>query len=136
MLNLELINKANEIEKQTGQSVIKILGKVPFSNVVTAFNCLEVSDLVEMVLSVPLNKLVYGLQIITAEEIEKINPEKLKLILKHSDMLTVEKLQKQFGSRTIIIAVNKLSNENIIELLTENNYKKLIDVICENGYIN
>ena len=36
----------------------------------------------------------------------------------------------------IIIAVNKLSNENIIELLTENNYKKLIDVICENGYIN
>lgn len=136
MLNLELINKANEIEKQTGQSVIKILGQVPFSNVVTAFNCLEVSDLVEMVLSVPLNKLVYGLQIITAEEIEKINPEKLKLILKHSDMLTVEKLQKQFGSRTIIIAVNKLSNENIIELLTENNYKKLIDVICENGYIN
>lgn len=136
MLNLELINKANEIEKQTGQSVIKILGQVPFSNVVTAFNCLEVSDLVEMVLSVPLNKLVYGLQIITAEEIEKINPEKLKLILKHSDMLTVEKLQKQFGSRTIIIAVNKLSNENIIELLTENNYKKLIDVIFKNGYIN
>lgn len=136
MLNLELINKANEIEKQTGKSVIKILGQVPFSNVVTAFNCLEVSDLVEMVLSVPLNKLVYGLQIITAEEIEKINPEKLKLILKHSDMLTVEKLQKQFGSRTIIIAVNKLSNENIIELLTENNYKKLIEVIYENGYIN
>ncbi len=136
MFDLELIKKANEIEKQTGQSVIKILGQVPFSNVVTAFNCLEVSDLVEMVLSVPLNKLVYGLQIITAEEIEKINPEKLKLILKHSDMLTVEKLQKQFGSRTIIIAVNKLSNENIIELLTENNYKKLIDVICENGYIN
>lgn len=136
MFDLELIKKANEIEKQTGKSVIKILGQVPFSNVVTAFNCLEVSDLVEMVLSVPLNKLVYGLQIITAEEIEKINPEKLKLILKHSDMLTVEKLQKQFGSRTIIIAVNKLSNENIIELLTENNYKKLIDVICENGYIN
>lgn len=136
MLNLELIKKAKEIEKQTGQSVIKILGQVSFLNVVTAFNCLEVSDLVEMVLSVPLNKLVYGLQIITAEEIEKINPEKLKLILKHSDMLTVEKLQKQFGSRTIIIAVNKLSNENIIELLTENNYKKLIDVICENGYIN
>lgn len=136
MLNLELINKANEIEKQTGQSVIKILGQVPFSNVVTAFNCIEVSDLVEMILSVPLNKLVYGLQIITAEEIEKINPEKLKLILKHSDMLTVEKLQKQFGSRTIIIAVNKLSNENIIELLTENNYKKLIEVIYENGYIN
>ena len=136
MFDLELIKKANEIEKQTGQSVIKILGQVPFSNVVTAFNCLEVSDLVEMVLSVPLNKLVYGLQIITAEEIEKINPEKLKLVLKHSDMLTVEKLQKQFGSRTIIIAVNKLSNENIIELLTENNYKKLIDVICENGYIN
>ena len=136
MLNLELINKANEIEKQTGKSVIKILGQVPFSNVVTAFNCIEVSDLVEMILSVPLNKLVYGLQIITAEEIEKINPEKLKLILKHSDMLTVEKLQKQFGSRTIIIAVNKLSNENIIELLTENNYKKLIEVIYENGYIN
>ena len=136
MFDLELIKKANEIEKQTGQSVIKILGQVPFSNVVTAFNCIEVSDLVEMILSVPLNKLVYGLQIITAEEIEKINPEKLKLILKHSDMLTVEKLQKQFGSRTIIIAVNKLSNENIIELLTENNYKKLIDVICENGYIN
>ena len=136
MFDLELIKKANEIEKQTGQSVIKILGQVPFSNVVTAFNCIEVSDLVEMILSVPLNKLVYGLQIITAEEIEKINPEKLKLILKHSDMLTVEKLQKQFGSRTIIIAVNKLSNENIIELLTENNYKKLIDVIYENGYIN
>lgn len=136
MFDLELIKKANEIEKQTGQSVIKILGQVPFSNVVTAFNCIEVSDLVEMILSVPLNKLVYGLQIITAEEIEKINPEKLKLILKHSDMLTVEKLQKQFGSRTIIIAVNKLSNENIIELLTENNYKKLIEVIYENGYIN
>ena len=110
MLDLKLVNKINEVEKQTGQSLPNLLSKVPLENVVTAFNELQIVDLVEMVSSVPISKLTYGLTIITPDEISQISPEKLKIVLKYGNMFTVENLQSKFGSRSIIIAINKLTN--------------------------
>ena len=110
MLDLKLVNKINEVEKQTGQSLPNLLSKVPLENVVTAFNELQIVDLVEMVSSVPISKLTYGLTIITPDEISQISPEKLKIVLKYGNMFTVENLQSKFGSRSVIIAINKLTN--------------------------
>lgn len=81
MLDFKLVNKINEVEKQTGQSLPNLLSKVPLGNVVTAFNELQIVDLVEMVSSVPISKLTHGLTIITPDEISQISPEKLKIVL-------------------------------------------------------
>lgn len=126
MLDLKLVNKINEVEKQTGQSLPNLLSKVPLENVVTAFNELQIVDLVEMVSSVPISKLTYGLTIITPDEISQISPEKLKIVLKYGNMFTVENLQSKFGSRSIIIAINKLTNSELQSLLLEDNF----DVMC------
>lgn len=67
MLDLQIINKVQEVEKQTGQSLPSLLSQVPLGNVLTAFKELQVSDLVEMVNSVPISTLVHGLTIITPE---------------------------------------------------------------------
>lgn len=48
MLDLQLLNKVNEVEKQTGQSLPSLLSKVPLGNVLTAFNEIHVADLVDM----------------------------------------------------------------------------------------
>lgn len=82
MLDLKLINKVNEVEKQTGQSLPSLLSKVPLGNVLTALKELQIADLVEMVSSVPISKLTHGLTIITPDEISQISPEKLKIVLK------------------------------------------------------
>ncbi len=55
MLDLQIINKVQEVEKQTGQSLPSLLSQVPLGNVLTAFKELQVSDLVEMVNSVPIS---------------------------------------------------------------------------------
>ena len=81
-MDLETLNKIQEVEKDTGQSVLSIYSKVPFGNVVTAFREIPVSDLVDMVKSVPITKLVEGLQIITPNEISQIEVKKLKIVLK------------------------------------------------------
>lgn len=81
MLDLKLINKVNEVEKQTGQSLPSLLSKVPLGNVLTALKELQIADLVEMVSSVPISKLTHGLTIITPDEISQISPEKLKIVL-------------------------------------------------------
>jgi len=61
MFDLQLLNKVNKVEKQTGQSLPSLLSKVPLGNVLTAFKELQVADLVEMVNSVPISKLTHGL---------------------------------------------------------------------------
>lgn len=129
MFDLQLLNKANEVEKQTGQSLPSLLSQVPLGNVLTAFKELQISDLVEMVNSVPVSTLVHGLTIITPDEISQISPDKLKIVLKYGDMYTVEKLQFNFGSRSIIIAINKLSSDELQSLLVENNFDVMSNVI-------
>lgn len=136
MLDLKLINKVNEVEKQTGQSLPSLLSKVPLGNVLAAFKELQISDLVEMVNSVPVSTLVHGLTIITPEEISQISPEKLKIVLKYGDMYTVEKLQSKFGSRSIVIAINKLSSDELQSLLVENNFDVMSNVIENLAFAN
>jgi hypothetical protein len=89
MLDLQLLDKVNEVENQTGQSLLNLLSKVPLGNVLIAFKELQVADLVEMVSSVSISKLTHGLTIITPDEISQISPEKLKIVLKCGNMLTV-----------------------------------------------
>lgn len=129
MLDSKLLNKMNEVETQTGQSLPSLLSKVPLGNVLTAFKELQIADLVEMVNSVPISKLTHGLTIITPDEISQISPEKLKIVLKYGNMLTVENLQSKFGSRSIIIAINKLDENELKSLLEEDNFDVMSDVI-------
>ena len=136
MFDLQLLNKANEVEKQTGQSLPSLLSQVPLGNVLTAFKKLQISDLVEMVNSVPVSTLVHGLTIITSDEISQISPDKLKIVLKYGDMYTVEKLQSKFGSRSIIIAINKLSSDELQSLLVENNFGVMSNVIENFAFAN
>lgn len=136
MFDLQLLNKANEVEKQTGQSLPSLLSQVPLGNVLTAFKELQISDLVEMVNSVPVSTLVHGLTIITPDEISQISPDKLKIVLKYGDMYTVEKLQSNFGSRSIVIAINKLSSDELQSLLVENNFDVMSNVIENLAFAN
>lgn len=129
MLDLQLLNKVNEVEKQTGQSLPSLLSKVPLGNVLTAFKELQVADLVEMVSSVSITKLTHGLTIITSDEISQISVEKLKIVLRYGNMVTVEQLQATFGSRSIIIAINKLSEVELKSLLEEDNFEVMSSVI-------
>ena len=129
MFDLQLLNKVNEVEKQTGQSLPSLLSKVPLGNVLTAFKELQVVDLVEMVSGVSISKLTHGLTIITPDEISQISAEKLKIVLKHGNMFTVERLQSKFGSRSIIIAINKLTESELQYLLTEDNFEVMSNVI-------
>ena len=117
------------LKKQTGQSLPSLLSKVPLGNVLTAFKELQVADLVEMISSVSISKLTQGLTIITPDEISQISVEKLKLVLKYGNMLTVERLQSKFGSRSIILAINKLTESELQSLLTEDNFEVVSEVI-------
>lgn len=136
MLDLKLVNKVNEVEKQTGESLPNLLTKVPLGNVLTAFKELQIADLVEMVNSVPISKLTHGLTIITPDEISQISPEKLKTVLKYGNMNTVGELQSKFGSRSIIIAINKLTNNELQSLLSEDNFNVMPDVIESLAFAN
>ena len=136
MFDLQLLNKVNEVEKQTGKSLPSLLSKVPLGNVLTAFKELQVADLVEMVSSVSISKLTHGLTIITPDEISQISPEKLKIVLKQGNMFTVEKLQSKFGSRSVIIAINKLSKDELKSLLEEDNFDVMSGVIENLAYAN
>lgn len=129
MFDLQLLNKVNEVEKQTGQSLPSLLSKVPLGNVLTAFKELQVADLVEMVSSVSISKLTHGLTIITPDEISQISASKLKLVLKYGNMATVEQLQSKFGSRSIIIATNKLTEKELKSLLDEDKFEVMSEAI-------
>lgn len=136
MLDLQLLNKVNEVEKQTGQSLPSLLSKVPLGNVLTAFNEIHVADLVDMVSSVPISKLTHGLTIITPDEISQISASKLKLVLKYGNMTTVEQLQSRFGSRSVIIAINKLTETELKSLLDEDNFEVMSKVIDDLAFEN
>ena len=136
MRDLQLLNKVNEVEKQTGQSLPSLLSKVPLGNVLTAFKELQVSDLVEMVSSVSISKLTHGLTIITPDEISQISASKLKLVLKYGNMTTVEQLQSRFGSRSVIIAINKLTEIELKSLLEEDNFEVMSKVIDDLAFEN
>ena len=129
MFDLQLINKVHEVEKQTGQSLPSLLSQVPLGTVLTAFKELQIADLVEMVNSVPVYTLAHGLTIITPDEISKISPSKLKIVLKYGNMYTVEKLQLKFGSRSIILAIQKLSENELKSLLVEDNFEAISTII-------
>ena len=129
MLDLQILNKVNEVEKQTGQSLPSLLSKVPLGNVLTAFKELQVADLVDMVSSVSVSKLTHGLTIITPDEISQISVEKLKIVLRYGNMATVEQLQSKFGSRSIILAINKLSEVELKSLLEGDNLEVMSSVI-------
>ena len=129
MLDLQIFTKVNEVEKQTGQSLFSLLSRVPLGNVLMALKELQVTDLVEMVNSVSVSKLIQGLTIITPDEISQISAPKLKLVLKYGNMSTVEQLQSQFGSRSIIIAIKKLSETELKSLLDEDNFEAMSAVI-------
>ena len=135
-MDLEVLNKIQEVEKETGQSVLSIYSQVPFGNVITAFREIKVSDLVDMVKSVPITKLVKGLQIITPNEISQIEIEKLKIVLKYGDMNNVAKLQEKFSERSIIIAISKMSYRRLQELLEQNNLEVMIKSIKRNAFLN
>ena len=136
MLDLQILNKVSEVEKQTGKSIPSLLSKVPLGNVMTAFKELQVVDLVEMVNSVPISTLVHGLTIITPDEISQIQPSKLKLVLRYGNMSTVEKLQSKFGSRSIIIAIGKLSEGESKSLLVEDNFDAISTIIDDLAFTN
>ena len=136
MIDLQLLNKVNEVEKQTGQSLPSLLSKVPLGNVLTAFNEIHVADLVDMVSSVPISKLTHGLTIITPDEISQISASKLKLVLKCGNMTTVEQLQSRFGSRSVIIAINKLTETELKSLLDEDNFEVMSKVIDDLAFEN
>lgn len=136
MLDLQILNKVSEVEKHTGKSIPSLLSKVPLGNVMTAFKELQVVDLVEMVNSVPISTLVHGLTIITPDEISQIQPSKLKLVLRYGNMSTVEKLQSKFGSRSIIIAIGKLSEGELKSLLVEDNFDAISTIIDDLAFTN
>ena len=136
MLDLQILNKVSEVEKQTGKSIPSLLSKVPLGNVMTAFKELQVVDLVDMVNSVPISTLVHGLTIITPDEISQIQPSKLKLVLRYGNMSTVEKLQSKFGSRSIIIAIGKLSEGELKSLLVEDNFDAISTIIDDLAFTN
>ena len=136
MFDLQLLNKVNEVEKQTGQSLPSLLSKVPLGNVLTAFKELQVADLVGMVSSVSISKLTHGLTIITPDEISQISASKLKLVLKYGNMTTVEQLQSRFGSRSVIIAINKLTETELKSLLDEDNFEVMSKVIDDLAFEN
>lgn len=136
MLDLQILNKVSEVEKQTGKSIPSLLSKVPLGNVMTAFKELQVVNLVEMVNSVPISTLVHGLTIITPDEISQIQPSKLKLVLRYGNMSTVEKLQSKFGSRSIIIAIGKLSEGELKSLLVEDNFDAISTIIDDLAFTN
>ena len=136
MLDLQILHKVSEVEKQTGKSIPSLLSKVPLGNVMTAFKELQVVDLVEMVNSVPISTLVHGLTIITPDEISQIQTSKLKLVLRYGNMSTVEKLQSKFGSRSIIIAIGKLSEGELKSLLVEDNFDAISTIIDDLAFTN
>ena len=135
MFDLQILKKINKVEQETGESLPVLLKQVPFMTVMTAFKEISVSNLIEMVQSVPMSKLIHWLSIISIDEIEQIPVEKLKIVLKYGNMNTVSKLQEQFGSHTIIIVLHKLTESELTALLKEDNYEAIAQIVDKLGFI-
>ncbi len=136
MKEMQLFTKIKQVEDKTGTTLPEILNKVPFTTVVTAFKEIQVSDLIEMVQSTSINNLIHGLTIIDVQEIEQISIDRLKTVLKFADMNTIEKVNKQCGSRSVIIAINKMTTSQIEDLLVENNLDVMIHTINKLAFVN
>lgn len=136
MKEIQLFTKIKQVEDKTGTTLPEILNKVPFTTVVTAFKEIQVSDLIEMVQSTSINNLVHGLTIIDVQEIEQISVDRLKTVLKFADMNTIEKINQQLGSRSVIIAINKMTPSQIKDLLVENNLDVMIHTINKLAFVN
>ena len=50
-------------------------------------------------------------------------------------MINVEKLQSKFGSRSIIIAINKLDENELKSLLEEDNVDAMSDVVEKLAFV-
>lgn len=136
MFDLNVVEKVKEVEHETGQSISTIMAQVPFGNVLTAFQKIQVPDLIEMISSVPIAKLVYGLRVITPDEISQIDVEKLKIVLLYGNMNTVEQLQYRFGSRSIIIAISKMDPDTLKTVLENDNITDMFKIIDKLAYEN
>ena len=136
MFDLTVVEKVKEVEHKTGQSISTIMAQVPFGNVLTAFQKIQVPDLIEMISSVPIAKLVYGLRVITPDEISQIDVEKLKIVLLYGNMKTVEQLQYRFGSRSIIIAISKMDPDTLKTVLENDNITDMFKIIDKLAYEN
>ena len=136
MFDLNVVEKVKEVEHETGQSISTIMAQVPFGNVLTAFQKIQVPDLIDMISSVPIAKLVYGLRVITPDEISQIDVEKLKIVLLYGNMNTVEQLQYRFGSRSIIIAISKMDPDTLKNVLENDNITDMFKIIDKLAYEN
>ena len=136
MFDLNVVEKVKEVEHETGQSISTIMAQVPFGNVLTAFQKIQVPDLIEMITSVPIAKLVHGLRVITPDEISQIDVEKLKIVLLYGNMNTVEQLQYKFGSRSIIIAISKMDPDTLKTVLENDNINDMFRIIEKLAYEN
>lgn len=133
MNQLKVFTQVAKLETETKTPLLKLITKVPINNVLTAFGYIKMDDLVDMVKSVNVNKLVTGLTIINPSQIKNIPADKLKIILKHGDMKTVKRLQDSFSEFAIYKTINTLSNYELEKLLIENNYSVLESVINKLG---
>lgn len=133
MNQLKVFTQVAKLESETKTPLLKLITKVPINNVLTAFGYIKMDDLVDMVKSVNVNKLVTGLTIINPSQIKNIPADKLKIILKHGDMKTVKRLQDSFSEFAIYKTINTLSNYELEKLLIENNYSVLESVINKLG---
>lgn len=133
MNQLKVFTQVAKLETETKTPLLKLITKVPINNVLTAFGYIKMDDLVDMVKSVNVNKLVTGLTIINPSQIKNIPADKLKIILKHGDMKTVKRLQDSFSEFAIYKTINTLSNYELKKLLIENNYSVLESVINKLG---
>lgn len=128
------MTKAYEVQRATGKDVVSVLlegatSPNVVSNTVTAFTHLGVSDLIEMVNSVSLDKLVYGLSIIKGEQIKSISVDKLKCVLQFGNMYTISKVQDTFKDNSVEVALSKLSLDELRSLLVEDNLEVIISTI-------
>lgn len=114
-----------------------ILSKVPVKNVALLLNKMPVKDVTTLISTVALDKIIDGASLLTANQIKQVRPEKLRLVLTHGNLQTVRHLQNKYTENQIIVSLNALSNQEIKDLLTKDNFLTIsntIDNIC--GIIN
>lgn len=134
MFDLSVISKAKEIKEATGKDIMVVLKDTKtypkvLPNTITAFMAIGVSDLVEMVNSVPLGKLVHGLSIINSNQIKNIPVEKLKFVLKYGNMDTVAKIQSEFRDDSVELAIKRMSLGQLKDLLVEDSFEAICSTI-------
>lgn len=134
MFSLNTLTKAHEVKRATGKDVVSVLmqgvnSTSVVTNTITAFTYIRVSDLIDMVNSVSLDKLVHGLSIITSEQIRSISVDKLKCVLKYGNMTTISRVQDSFSDTSVEAAISKMSLDELKALLVEDNLEVIVSTI-------